>query len=277
MTGPSVLVPSALADQSDPVRAWTMAMHVHSCFSEGTASMESQLDQAAQTGVDVLWWSEHEFRMQAAGARQVVHFNGASEAENGISWTWAAASTGTLLEKSADLRHVTGLAGRPVRGDRPPPRRTQQRRRLRDVPPRRQPAEHDDAYVAGRHDPPGRRAPRHRGGGRLRGPDPHALQPTGRRRAVGRHLHPRVPGRWRAGSRLARAERPHGHRHHRRLPERLDDADPRPGRRHQRHLAVGRRPRLLALHPVRRRGFACRQPSRRLPGLPARQPGPEVG
>lgn len=100
ITAPSVLVPSATADEI-PARAWTMAMHVHSCFSEGTASMEAQLDQAAQTGVDVLWWSEHEFRMQAAGARKVVHFNAASESEDGITWSWAASSTGSLVEKSA--------------------------------------------------------------------------------------------------------------------------------------------------------------------------------
>lgn len=101
VASPSVLVPAAFADDGSPVSPWTMAMHVHSCFSEGTASMEAQLDQASHNGVDVVWWSEHEFRMQAAGARKVVHFNGSSESEDGISWTWAAGTTGTMAEKSA--------------------------------------------------------------------------------------------------------------------------------------------------------------------------------
>ena len=40
----------------------SMAMHLHACFSEGTASMDTHLDQARRTGVDVVWWTEHDFR-----------------------------------------------------------------------------------------------------------------------------------------------------------------------------------------------------------------------
>ncbi len=101
LASPAILIPGAIAQPADPLRPWAMAMHVHGSFSEGTASMESQLDQAVKCGVDVLWWTEHEFRMQASGARRVVHFNGSSESEDGISWTWTAASSGSFLEKSA--------------------------------------------------------------------------------------------------------------------------------------------------------------------------------
>ncbi len=97
---PTALSPALLGDAS-VLRPWSMAMHIHACFSEGTASMEAQLDQAARNAVDVVWWTEHEFRMTASGARQVIHFNGLSEAENGLSWTWTAATAGTFSEKSA--------------------------------------------------------------------------------------------------------------------------------------------------------------------------------
>ena len=97
---PTALSP-ALIGGAAVLRPWSMAMHIHACFSEGTASMEAQLDQAARNSVEVVWWTEHEFRMTASGARQVIHFNGLSEAEDGLSWTWTAASAGTFTEKSA--------------------------------------------------------------------------------------------------------------------------------------------------------------------------------
>ena len=40
-----------------PIR---MAMHIHASFSEGTASMQAHLAEAERTGVDVIWWTEHE-------------------------------------------------------------------------------------------------------------------------------------------------------------------------------------------------------------------------
>src|SRR2546430_2284325 len=42
-------------------QARTMAMHVHSSFSEGTGSMQAQLAEATSAGVDVLWWTDHDW------------------------------------------------------------------------------------------------------------------------------------------------------------------------------------------------------------------------
>ena len=56
-----------------------MAMHLHSSFSEGTASMDAHLHQATRLGVDVMWWTDHDFRKMAHGYRTSVGFDGPSE------------------------------------------------------------------------------------------------------------------------------------------------------------------------------------------------------
>ena len=40
--------------------AYSMALHVHSSFSEQDGSMDAQLFQAASNAVDVLWWTDHD-------------------------------------------------------------------------------------------------------------------------------------------------------------------------------------------------------------------------
>lgn len=71
----------------------TMSMHTHSCFSEGGsyagggggASMLAQLEQARRTGTDVVWWTDHDWRMQAYGYLTAVGFDGTAENE-GLNW-----------------------------------------------------------------------------------------------------------------------------------------------------------------------------------------------
>ncbi len=93
----SVVVPSAAVAEpgGGPTRrAVSMAMHVHSSFSEGGswaaggggASMMAQLDQAARNDVDVVWWTDHDWRMQAYGYYQEIAFEGTPEGGN-LSWT----------------------------------------------------------------------------------------------------------------------------------------------------------------------------------------------
>ena len=99
-------------------RAVSMAMHVHSCFSEGDASMQAQLHQATELGVDVVWWTDHDFRLQAHGYRQAVRFEGLSEPENGLSWTWAPRSAGALAATAATFvaePHTPDEPGRALR------------------------------------------------------------------------------------------------------------------------------------------------------------------
>jgi hypothetical protein len=84
--------------------ARTMAMHIHSSFSEGVGSMEAQLAEAARSGVDVLWWSDHDWRMAAAGYRTAVHFDSlAGEQEAGRAWQWRAATNGSAAAVSGGI------------------------------------------------------------------------------------------------------------------------------------------------------------------------------
>jgi hypothetical protein len=80
-----------------------MAMHVHASFSEGTGSMEAQLVEAKANGVDVVWWTEHDWRMSAHRYRRAVHFDALTEQEGGRELTWVAAASGSLSESSGAI------------------------------------------------------------------------------------------------------------------------------------------------------------------------------
>ncbi len=69
----------------DPV---SVAMHLHSSFSEGTASMATHLDQARRLGVDVLFWTDHDFRVSAQGYRRRLRLGAATDTEHGVELTW---------------------------------------------------------------------------------------------------------------------------------------------------------------------------------------------
>jgi hypothetical protein len=73
------------APATDPV---SVAMHLHSSFSEGTASMAAHLDQARRLGVDVLFWTDHDFRVSAQGYRRRLGLAGPTDTEHGIELTW---------------------------------------------------------------------------------------------------------------------------------------------------------------------------------------------
>ncbi|MGH3096240.1 MAG: hypothetical protein ACRDMV_09610 [Streptosporangiales bacterium] len=87
---------------SDPV---SMAMHLHASFSEQTASYEAHLSEASRLGVDVLWWTDHDFRVSAYGYRQGVRFDGPVESEGhpAISWTWVEEWEGAVREGGGDF------------------------------------------------------------------------------------------------------------------------------------------------------------------------------
>jgi len=82
--------------------AYSMAMHVHSSFSEGSASMNSQLAHARANGVDVIWWTDHDTRMNGLGLRETVHFTSLdSEAGDGrAAWIWRRKTSGSLTADS---------------------------------------------------------------------------------------------------------------------------------------------------------------------------------
>jgi hypothetical protein len=72
-----------------------MAMHVHGSLSEGTASMAAHLDQATRFGVDVVWWTDHDFRMSAHGYTTAVGFDGPSEGGGPTLWQWQQTPEGS--------------------------------------------------------------------------------------------------------------------------------------------------------------------------------------
>ena len=82
----------------------TMAMHVHSSFSERTGSMESQLNEARANNVDVLWWTEHDWRMAATCYRTQVSFDSLdSELQFGEPWLWQSTTSGSPTKAGGSI------------------------------------------------------------------------------------------------------------------------------------------------------------------------------
>ncbi|PWU43338.1 hypothetical protein DLJ46_31900 [Micromonospora globispora] len=104
-------IPATLAASSEPAppaespnrRPISMAMHIHASFSEGIASYAAHLDQASHNNVDVVWWTDHDFRVAAHDHRRVVHFDGEEELEGQLAWNWSASTEGTLTASGADF------------------------------------------------------------------------------------------------------------------------------------------------------------------------------
>jgi hypothetical protein len=84
--------------------AYSMAMHIHTSFSEQSGSMDSQLFQAAQNSVDVLWWTDHDDRMDGIGYRKTVHFTSLTSESGGPGergpWNWIKRESGPLASTS---------------------------------------------------------------------------------------------------------------------------------------------------------------------------------
>jgi hypothetical protein len=93
---------SPLRDESwDGRSAYSMAMHVHSSFSEQDGSMDSQLSEATRTNVDVLWWTDHDDRMAGINYRKTVHFTSLTgevpaAGEGSGPWTWQRKTSGSV-------------------------------------------------------------------------------------------------------------------------------------------------------------------------------------
>jgi hypothetical protein len=95
----------ARAVTADGSSAYSMAMHIHSSFSEQDGSMDSQLFQAATNSVDVLWWTDHDHRMDGINYRDTVHFTSLTSekgaAGQGGAWKWTKAESGPAASTSA--------------------------------------------------------------------------------------------------------------------------------------------------------------------------------
>lgn len=60
---------------AEDASTWTQAaLHLHSSFSEGSGSVDWQVAMAARSGYDLLFWSEHDWRMACADHVREVGF-----------------------------------------------------------------------------------------------------------------------------------------------------------------------------------------------------------
>jgi hypothetical protein len=92
--------PSAAAASIDG--AYSMAMHIHSSFSEKYGSMDGQLFEAARNNVDVIWWTDHDTKMSGITDKNVVHFTSlTNETTDGTPWQWQQKRVGSLTSASA--------------------------------------------------------------------------------------------------------------------------------------------------------------------------------
>jgi hypothetical protein len=110
--GPQPLALAAAATTKDAAaRPVSMAMHIHASWSEGNGTMQGHLDQATRAGIDVLWWTEHDFRMAEHGYPNLVHMNGPAEQVNGVAWSWAEQREGTLASSQVLWDKTTASPG----------------------------------------------------------------------------------------------------------------------------------------------------------------------
>lgn len=84
-----------------------MALHLHSSFSEGPASLANHFQQAALHGFHVLSLSEHDWRMTATAYREAFHFSGLRESEFGRDWVLVFdRGAGLSVNSSASISDV---------------------------------------------------------------------------------------------------------------------------------------------------------------------------
>lgn len=99
------------AARTDPV---ALAMHLHSSFSEGTASMATHLEQARRVGVDVLFWTDHDFRVSAQGYRRRLGLGGPTDTERGVQLSWQRRVEGAVT--GPEVTYADGAATLAARG-----------------------------------------------------------------------------------------------------------------------------------------------------------------
>ncbi len=115
LTGCTPARPAPAAPRPVDAAPVSLAMHLHSSFSEGTASMAAHLHQARRLGVDVLFWTDHDFRVSAQGYRRRLGLADWADTERGVRLTWRQRTEGTLA--AADVGFAAGGAVLAARGD----------------------------------------------------------------------------------------------------------------------------------------------------------------
>ncbi|MFN8179915.1 MAG: hypothetical protein U0167_18430 [bacterium] len=91
----------------DRDRVTLAALHLHSSFSEGAGSVDWQVLLAAASGYDLLWWSEHDWRLACRDHVASIGFEPGEDLDLDYAGTTEGASAGPTSE---DAEH--GLAMR---------------------------------------------------------------------------------------------------------------------------------------------------------------------
>jgi len=94
---------AAAATNAAGETAYRHAMHIHSSFSEGAASLEAQVREAIASGCHVLHTTDHDWRMSAYDAPDVFHFATSPETVSHRRYSWKAGSKGTLAAKGGGI------------------------------------------------------------------------------------------------------------------------------------------------------------------------------
>lgn len=80
--------------REDGTRPYSVQLHVHGSFSEGLGSIDSHSYEARDVGAEVIWWSDHDFRITSYHHASGFDFESWQEPiDHGESWTspsWVA-------------------------------------------------------------------------------------------------------------------------------------------------------------------------------------------
>ncbi|HEX9342240.1 MAG TPA: hypothetical protein VF995_01310 [Actinomycetota bacterium] len=82
------------------------AMHIHASFDEVDGSFDAQLAEATRCGINVMWPTDHDWRMQAIGYITTLRFLN-PEMSNGTTVGYQASTSGSLTTSTAALDSVT--------------------------------------------------------------------------------------------------------------------------------------------------------------------------
>ena len=116
---PAQAAPVPRSSSSSPVNgqgllAHRHAMHVHTSYSEGAASLEAQIVEASRNGFDALWTTDHDSRMSAHQAPEQFHFTGLSETEQRGTYVWKPGTVGSLSSRSGGTSPGAASAADPA-------------------------------------------------------------------------------------------------------------------------------------------------------------------
>ncbi|MEW6267683.1 MAG: hypothetical protein AB1689_00130, partial [Thermodesulfobacteriota bacterium] len=91
----SAAAPAAHAPATGAEQAYSVQLHVHGSFSEGVGSIDSHSHEATEVGADVVWWSDHDFRITSHGHVSTFGFE---------DWTEAMPEDGSVVVRRGKRR-----------------------------------------------------------------------------------------------------------------------------------------------------------------------------